>query len=423
MVTLFLKDILLDGKPSDITISDGLISRIRPAGAELPPEGAEITPCSGKVAMPAFVNMHTHAAMTLLRGMQEDVLFHRWIENIWDMESRLDADVIYQGTRVAALEMIRTGTATFNDQYWYAMDAHRAAAEMGVRPAISFVFLDLGKEEEAARQRDICERMYEESRSWTDGALFTVSCHAVYTVSEPVFLWAKDFCRKHGLRLHVHVSETRKEVADCQAAHGGLSPVEYLDRLGILDDKTIAAHCLWLSDKDVEILGSRRVNCVHNVNSNLKIASGLRFRYNELRDAGANVCIGTDGCASSNNLDMLEAMKTSAIVQKGWREDPTALPLGELLAAATVNGARALGLNSGRIAEGALADVLIIDPESSFFLSPAPFLSNFVYSAHSDCIDSVIAGGRFVMKSRQIDHEKEILRAARGVFGKILGRS
>ncbi len=420
MGTLFLKNIILDGKPVDISISGGKISRIRPSGTEVPTSGAEISDCTGRVAMPAFVNMHTHAAMTLLRGMQEDVVFYRWIENIWDMESRLDADVIYNGTKVAALEMIRTGTCTFNDQYWYALDAHRAAAEMGIRPAISFVFLDFGKPDEIAKQKDICQKMYEGSRSWTDGALFTVSCHAVYTVSAEVFQWAKDFCRKHDLRLHIHLCETRKEVEDCKAAHGGLSPVEYLDRLGILDDKTIAAHCLWLSDEDVEILGKRRVNCVHNINSNLKIASGMRFRYNELRDAGANICIGTDGCASSNNLDMLEAMKTSAIVQKAWREDPTALPLPELLNAATINGAKALGLDTGRIAEGALADILIIDTDSSFFLSPAPFLSNFVYSAHSNCIESVIAGGRFVMKDHQIEGEKDILSSARGVLGKII---
>ena len=161
------------------------------------------------------------------------------------------------------------------------------------------------------------------------------------------------------------------------------------------------------------------MSCVHNINSNLKLASGYRFRYNELRDAGVNVCLGTDGCASSNNLDMLEAMKTAALVQKAWREDPAAMPLPELLSMATANGADALGLDTGRIEKGRMADILIIDTDSSFFLSNAPFLANFVYSAHSDCIESVICGGKFVMRNRVVPGENEILEGARRVLDKI----
>ncbi len=199
----------------------------------------------------------------------------------------------------------------------------------------------------------------------------------------------------------------------------GLSPVQYLDRLGVLGPDSIAAHTLWLSEEDIEILGRRKVNCVHNVNSNLKLASGYRFLYNELRGAGANVCIGTDGCASSNNLDMLEAMKTSAIVQKAWRDDPSAMPLDELMDMATANGARALGLDSGRLVEGASADILIVNMENTFFLSPGSFLANFIYSAHSDCIDSVICNGRFLMKGRAVKGENEILAQAKRILKKL----
>jgi 5-methylthioadenosine/S-adenosylhomocysteine deaminase len=159
---------------------------------------------------------------------------------------------------------------------------------------------------------------------------------------------------------------------------------------------------------------------VHNINSNLKLSSGYKFMYNELRDAGANVCMGTDGCASSNNLDILEAMKTSALVQKGWRKDPKVWPLNELIDTATVNGAKALRLDTGVIEEGKLADILVIDPGNSFFLSPGTFLANFVYSAHSDCIDSVIAGGRLVMKNKVIEGEKEILENARKVLSELI---
>lgn len=243
-------------------------------------------------------------------------------------------------------------------------------------------------------------------------ATFAVAIHAIYSVSEPMILWAAQFARERGLRIHIHVSETRKEVDDCLAQHG-VSPVVYLDRLGVLGPDVIAAHTLWVSDEDVEILGKRGVTCVHNVNSNLKLASGYKFRYNELRDAGANVCLGTDGCASSNNLDMLETMKTSAMIQKAWRDDPSAMPLGEILAMATVNAGKGLGLEVGKLETGSMADILIVDTDSYHFLSPGSFEANLIYSAHSDCIESVICGGRFVMRDRVVPGEKEILAEAR----------
>ena len=161
------------------------------------------------------------------------------------------------------------------------------------------------------------------------------------------------------------------------------------------------------------------MHCIHNINSNTKLASGYRFLYNEMRDAGINLCLGTDGCASSNNLDILEAMKTAAIFQKAWRDDPSALPLPELMDMATVNGARALRIDSGRLEEGAVADLCLVDTDNTFFLSPGPFLANLVYSAHSDCIDSVICDGRFLMRHREIPGEREILAEARRVLAKI----
>ena len=186
-------------------------------------------------------------------------------------------------------------------------------------------------------------------------------------------------------------------------AHKGLSPTEYFDALGIFGPDVIAAHCLFLSDRDVEILGKNKVNCVHNINSNLKLASGYQFRFKELQEAGANVCLGTDGAASSNTVDMLEHMKNSAMVQKAWRKDPRrAPPLDQLLASATVNGARALGLNSGEIKEGMLADLSLIDLGSTAFISPAPTLANLVYAAHSDVITDVMAGGKWIIEDAKL---------------------
>lgn len=423
MGSILLKDIMCGESRSDILIEGDRISRIRPAGAAHEATEAasctEVMDCRGKVAVPGFVNMHTHAAMSLMRGVEEDIPLDKWLEKIWATESKIDSDFIYWGTKAACIEMIRTGTTTFNDQYWFCPAARKAAIETGIRPVVSYVALDHFDKEETERQKEQCIRMFEESKSWGEGGIFAVAFHAIYSTSEELMLWTSEFAGKHNLKLHIHLAETEKEDIECKAAHGGLSPVEYLDRLGILGPDVIAAHTLWLSPHDIEILGKRHVNCVHNVNSNTKLASGYRFRYNELRDAGANVCIGTDGCASSNNLDMLEAMKTSALVQKAWRGDAKALPLNELIQLATSNGAKALGIETGLLKEGELADILIVDTESTFFLSPGNFLSNFIYSAHSDCIDSVIAGGKFVMKGRKVKDEVQTIEGARAQLVKI----
>ncbi len=420
MGAILLKNIKVDGSVSDVLLDGGLIAGIVSAGEPVAvPDGAEVVECHGNTLMPGLVNMHTHAGMALMRGVGEDISFHEWLDRIWELEKNLDEEYVYHATKVACLEMIKTGTTTFNDQYWYMPMACKAASELGLRAALSYVVLDRNDEQESERQKIQCQEMYELSRTWSDNIQLLISVHAIYSVREPMMLWAVDFARQRGLKIHIHLSETEKEVQDCMAQHDGMSPVEYLDSLGILGPDVIAAHTLWLSDKDVEILGKRGVTCVHNVNSNLKLSSGYRFRYNELRDAGANVCLGTDGCASSNNLDMLETMKTSAMIQKAWRKDPSAMPLNELISMVTVNASKALGLDAGRIEVGAAADLLIVNTDNYNFMSPGTFEANLVYSAHSDCIDSVICNGRFLMKNRVVPGEKEILAQARKVLNRI----
>lgn len=421
MNNIYLKNIgLIDGSRVNISISDGKIGKISPYKDNLSPDpGAEVMDCTGKVAVPGFINMHTHAAMSLMRGVGEDMRLEDWLDHIWAIEAKLDAPFIYWGTKVACLEMIKTGTTMFNDQYWFSPSAHLAASEMGVGDAVSYVFLDHFKPEEAARQKEQCIRMHETVKGWDSRSIFTIGIHAVYTNSKETILWATDYARRNGLKIHIHLGESEKEDLDCKAAHGGLSPVEYFDSLGVLGPDVIAAHTLWISEKDIEILGKRHVNCVHNINSNAKLSSGYKFKWKELSDAGANVCIGTDGCASSNNLDVLEAMKTTALFQKAWRKDPSEMPLPKLLEMATVNGAKAFGLKTGLIKEGYDADIQIVDTDNTFFLSPAPFLANYIYSAHSDCISSLISGGRFVMRNRKVVGEKEILKGARTVLNEI----
>ena len=393
------------------------IVKISPAPLEAP--GAEVVDGSGKAVIPGFVNMHTHAAMVLLRGIHEDLTLYNWLNNIWKIEAKLDGDFIYWGTKAACLEMIKGGTTTFNDQYWFAPHACRAAMEMGVRPVISFIFLDSHNAEMVQRQREACERLYRRTLEWEGNFQFAISIHSVYTVSEENIRWATDFARERGLRIHLHLSETRQEYEDCKKAHGGLSPTLYFDSLGVWGPDVMAAHCLYLEPVDIAVLGEKKVNCVHCINSNLKLASGYRFRYNELRDAGANVCIGTDGASSSNNLDMLEHMKNSALLQKAWREDPQALPLPELFACATEHGARALGLESGAIREGALADLSLVDLDNSYFVSPGSVEANLVYAAHSHVITDVMAAGKWIMRDRKVPGEEEILSHARELVQKL----
>lgn len=423
MNDILLKNALLDDKRVNIYVNDGLIASITPSvpGEPLTVDAAtEVVDCSTKAVLPSFINMHTHAAMSMMRGVGEDISFHEWLARIWRIESGLTPEYVYYATKLACLEMIKTGTATFNDQYWFMPQARLAAVEMGIRPVLSYVLCDRMDPEQSRIQILECIRHYEDSLLWPEKTQFAISVHAVYSVCEDTIVWAARFASEHGLKLHIHLSETQKEVNDCKAAHNGMSPVEYLESLGFLSQDVIAAHALWLSEKDVEILGRHRVNCVHNINSNLKLTSGYRFKYNELRDAGANVCIGTDGCGSSNNLDMLEAMKTAAIVQKAWRGDPTAMPLDELFAAGTSNGAKALGINTGVVKVGNKADLMLVDIDNWHFVSNAPTLANFVYSAHSDCIDSLMCDGRWIMRNRIVKGEREILADARKVLAQFI---
>ncbi|MCF0173934.1 MAG: amidohydrolase [Bacteroidales bacterium] len=423
MKGIILKNIELDGSKVDIYISDGLFKHILPTGSippeDFPKEEAETIFCTHKSACPSFANMHTHSEMNLMRGAGEDMALEKWLDAIWLIEESLSSDYIYWSGKLACAEMIKTGTTLYNNHYWYVPTAHRSAHEMGVRHAMGYVLLDRMDPELTKVQKEQFLKTFERAKPWNrEMAQFLVCFHSIYTVSEEMLLWGADFARKNGLRIHMHLSETETEVANCIKAHG-VTPVKYLSQLGLLGKDLIAAHALHLTEEDVELLGKNKVTCVHNINSNLKIGSGYKFLYKELKAAGANICLGTDGCASSNNLDMLETMKTSAMLQKAFRGDPTAMPLNELLDTATINAAEALGFNTGKIEEGRSADMLIVDTNSCFFLSNAPFIANFVYSAHSDSITDVLCAGRFLMRNKEIPGEEEILAQSRRVLSSL----
>ena len=222
------------------------------------------------------------------------------------------------------------------------------------------------------------------------------------------------FAHDHELVLTAHLAETLSETQE-DVFRTGLTPASHFNRLGLLGPRTVLAHGLWLDEHDVELLGRSNTTIVNNINSNLKLASGYRFKYEELRDAGANVCIGTDGAASSNNLDIRESMKTMALLQKAWREDPSAMPLNELMEVATVNAAQPLGIDVGRVAEGALADLVLVDTRSAAFVPSSNFIGNLILSANSSCFDTVIVDGCVVMEGRHVPGEEEILERAEAI--------
>lgn len=421
MKGVLIKNVVDNGEKKDLFIDGNIIKSISVAGeSNFSNEGEfDIIDAKGKYVIPGFINMHTHSAMTLMRGVREDAPLQSWLESVWEMEPRLDDELIYWGTKLAAIEMISTGTTCFNDQYWNVGIAANAVKEMGLRSVQSFVLLDLFNKEKAEQMKRDCIMAYEESKRWSPLNTFALSIHAPYSVSEELIIWGSNFAKEHNLLLHIHVSETEQENLDSFEKHN-LSPTAYLHKLGVLGPHVIAAHSLWLSEQDIELMAMHKVNVVHNINSNLKLSSGYKFKYNELKEAGVNICIGTDGAASSNNLDMLEAMKTTALMQKAWRKDPAALPLKELLEAGTANGAAALRLNCGRVEEGALADLLLIDVDNYAFTPNYNFLANLVYSANSSCIDTVICNGKVLMQGRKIEGVEEILAQVNRIYKKLL---
>jgi len=417
MSTLLIKNVIINNKKQDISING---RRIETIADRIERNADKVLDGKGKYVVPGFINMHTHAAMTLMRGIGEDIPLMAWLQNvIWPTETKLTDELVYWGTKLACVEMVKSGTTCFNDQYWSLPAAVKATEEMGLRSVQSFVILDLLDESKSEALKRECERMYMLSKSWSDRNTFSIGIHAPYSVSGKMIEWATSFARERGLLVHIHLSETESENMDCIKIHG-LTPTRYLDKLGALGPETIAAHCLWIDDEDIQVLAGRGVKAVHNINSNLKIASGYKFKYKEFKDAGIIVSLGTDGCASSNNLDMLETMKTTALVQKAWRGDPTVLPLEELLSLATENAGRSLGLDTGVVKEGYLADFSLIDTNSFAFTPNINFLANLIYSANSSCIDTVICDGKILMENREVKGEQEIIAMVNKLYKKLL---
>jgi 5-methylthioadenosine/S-adenosylhomocysteine deaminase len=361
--------------------------------------------------------------MTLFRGLGEDISLMKWLhEYIWPYEAHLDEEMIYWGAKLACIEMIRSGTTAFNDMYWYVLGCKKAAEEMGVRSVQSYVWIDFFKDTRIQNHKLQLQKMYAESERWSDITRFSVGPHAIYSVSAEGLQWCAAFAREHGLMLHIHLAESQTEHEDA-LKNWGVTPTRYLYDLGVLGPNVVAAHGVWLSPEDIQILGDHEVSVAHNPNSNLKLASGYKFKYSELRDAGVRVCLGTDGCASSNNLDMLEAMKHAALLQKAWRRDPAAMPLDELMKVASLHGYQAMGIHAGKVEVGWLADLILIDLRQPAFVPNHNFYANLIYAANGSAVDTVICNGRVLMENKKIEGEELVMEMGQKMATKMVKKA
>jgi 5-methylthioadenosine/S-adenosylhomocysteine deaminase len=414
-MSILIRNVLLEGREVDVFIRGARFEQIGP-GLDLKAE--RVLDGRGKAIMPSFVNCHTHAAMTLFRGYADDMELHTWLENyIWPMEGTLSEEDVYVGAKLACLEMIKSGCTYFNDMYWYFPSTVRAVREMGIRAALSSVFIDFNDPDTAERRWRECLELHACYAGSDERIDFALGPHAVYSVSRDSLIKAGRFAAEHDLLIHIHLCETRKEVEDARQMFG-MSPVQYLDELGLLGPNLCACHCIWLQERDMDLLAERGVKVVHNPVSNLKLCSGL-FPYRELSRRGVTIGLGTDGCSSNNNLDLVEEMKFAALVHKHASGDPTLLSAPEVLRMATRDGCRIFGLDAGEIAEGRLADCILVDLDHPQLVPGYNLMSNMVYAANGACVDTTICNGRILMAGRRVEGEREILEQARETARKL----
>jgi len=414
-MSILINNVLLRGQIVDILIEGNTISKI----GKIEPCGRIDHVINGdkKAAIPSFINGHTHAAMTLFRGFADDMLLEPWLqEKIWPYETRLTDEYVYWGTRLACLEMIKTGTTLFHDMYWHLPAAAQAVADSGIRAVLSTVLINVaGKKQEELQKKLALEAL---NTQFCSRVRLSVAPHAIYTTDAELLKWGKNLADKHGLLYHIHLSETKTEVENAVKNYG-LTPVKYLHSLGVLDKNTVAAHCVWLDNQDIELLANAQAKVIHNPNSNMKLSSGIGFRYNDLKKASVTVGLGTDGCASSNNLDMVEAMKTASLLCKASFNDPTAMPVQESFDLATKSGADIFNNRLGRIKEGNLADLCLIDLNRPEMIPCHHFLSNLIYASNGNSVDTVICDGQIVMQQRRVKDEQQILNKATEMAKKI----
>ena len=379
--------------------------RIAEINDRIDPKNAdEVIDAEGKVLIPGLVNTHTHLSMSLMRGLADDLPLDTWLnDHIWPVEANLQGEHCYAGALLACAEMIKSGTTCFNDMYFFMDSVAKAADEAGIRGMLSHGMIDFADEDKRKAEFKETERIIEKCHNTADGRIkVAYGPHSPYTCSEELLREVRRQANKRGLRIHIHVSETQKEVEDVSKVNGK-RPFEYLDEVGLLGPDVLAAHAVWLSENEMGLIKERNVKLSHNPSSNMKLASGIS-PVSQLLKKGVCVSLGTDGAASNNSLDLFEEMKTASLLQKVQTLDPTVLNAGEVFKMATSQGASALGLENeiGTIEVGKKADLALVNmkkPSLTPFRNP---VSHLVYSARGADVDTVICNGKLLMKDREL---------------------
>lgn len=361
----------------------------------------EVYSGKGKVLLPAFVNSHSHAAMTLMRGYGENMSLDDWLfSRVFPFEEKLNSEAVYWGTALSMAESIRFGIVSSTDMYYFCEDVVRAVLDAGAKANVSRSISHFTDDDlyDSYRFRET-ESLYRNFNGAGEGKIIIdMSIHSEYTTTPRAVKQLADFTKEIGANMHVHVSETKKEHEECKERHGGLTPVQYLNSLGAFDTPSVAAHCVWIEGEDYDILKEKGVTVAVNPVSNLKLASGV-CNVSALLDRGINVAIGTDSVASNNSLNFIEEMKMFAISTKGTIYDPAVVSPVQTLAAATAGGARAQGRNDcGFIRVGNKADLIVLDIDTPYMRPSHNLITNIVYSASGSDIVMTMCDGRVLYK-------------------------
>jgi 5-methylthioadenosine/S-adenosylhomocysteine deaminase len=389
---------LLGGETVGLRCVDGTIAALGPDVAAQP--GDETIDAAGAPLVSPLLNGHTHAAMTLFRGHGGDLPLMRWLrEVVWPIEARLEPEDVYWGVRLACAEMIRTGTTRFWDMYWHPEATARAVTDAGLRATIGGPLFDADGGTEAMKETAL--RDLDGLAGCGERIGSALAPHSIYTVSEGLLGWAAELAAERELPIHIHLSETEQEVDDCIEQHG-VRPAAYLDRLGVLGERTVLAHGVWLDQEELELIAKRGCAVVTNPVANMKLAVGGIFPYPAARKAGVTVGLGTDGPGSNDSLDLLADLKLFALCQRHASGDPTVLPAEEAWRIATGNAV---------IDVGAPADFLLLRTHSPE-LGLGDLHSDLVYAASGSIVDTTVVGGRVLMRGGEVPGSEEIVARA-----------
>lgn len=374
---------------------------------------------SGYLTIPGLINCHAHTYMSVFRNLADDLSFEDWLfGSISPREDRLTDDDAYWGAMLTCAEMIKTGTTCFMDMHMFKNMTAAAADKTGMRAVMTRGLVGSDRNDEGGIRR--INDTLEEMKRWGNNSRFSfmLAPHAIYTCGDDYLRFCIEKAKELGLNFHTHLSETVGEVENCRKAHNGMTPTEYLNDMGFFDVRTCAAHCVHLTENDKKILKDKNVSVIHNPKSNLKLGNGIAPVY-DLDNMGVNVCMGTDSQASNNTNNLFSDMNFAALVHKTGNAQ--AVGAKDVLRFATVNGAKALGLDTGSIEKGKKADIVMLDLDRPEFYPRNNLLSALAYSANGTEVDTVIINGQVVLENGRLTlaDEEEIYAKAQAVMDRL----